>query len=54
MTSERQGASRYPTFFLFSLDLPGKRVPPKPVTPVTYNGIEYSAGGDGKAGFITH
>jgi hypothetical protein len=57
MISEQQGARRYLivvlSFFLLSLDLWGKRVPPKPVTPVVYNGIEYSAGGDGKVGSIT-
>jgi hypothetical protein len=57
MTSEQQGARRYPivvlSFFLLSLDLWGKRVPPKPVTPVIYNGIECSASGDGKVGSIT-
>jgi hypothetical protein len=30
----------------------GKRLPPKPVSPVTHDGFEYSVGGDGKVGFI--
>jgi len=30
----------------------GKRIPPKPVTPVVFNDVEYSAGGDGKVGWI--
>jgi hypothetical protein len=30
----------------------GKRLPPKPVSPVTYGGIEYSSQGDGKVGWI--
>jgi hypothetical protein len=30
----------------------GKRMPPKPVTPVVFNGVEYSADGDGKHGWI--
>ena len=38
--------------FMLPLELPGKRVPPKPVTPVVFDGIEYSARGDGKVGYI--
>jgi hypothetical protein len=29
-----------------------KRMPPKPVPPVVFNGVEYSADGDGKLGRI--
>ena len=37
---------------LFPMALLGKRVPPNPVSPVIYSGIEYSARGDGKIGCI--
>ena len=37
---------------ILPLELFGKRVPPKPVTPVIYNRIEYAARGDGKIGWI--
>jgi hypothetical protein len=33
-------------------DLFGKQVPPKPVAAVTNSGVEYSADGDGKTGWI--
>jgi hypothetical protein len=31
----------------------GKRVPPPHVNPVVFNGVEYSARGDGEKGWIT-
>jgi hypothetical protein len=41
---------------LFVLAIPlglwAKRVPPKPVSPVVYDGTKYSAGGDGKVGWV--
>jgi hypothetical protein len=40
------------SFFALPLGLSGKRVPPKPVSPVVYNGVEYSARGDGKIGYV--
>ena len=36
----------------FPMALLGKRVPPNPVSPVIYSGIEYSARGDGKIGCV--
>lgn len=30
----------------------GKRIPPKPVTPVVSNGIQYSADGDGRNQYV--
>ena len=38
--------------FLVPLQLSAKRVRPKAVAPVTFNGITYSADGDGKNGYV--
>lgn len=33
-------------------DLWGKRVPPKPVSPVVHAGVTYSAAGNGRGGYV--
>jgi hypothetical protein len=40
------------SLFGVPLGLSGKRVPPKPVSPIVSDGVEYSAHGDGKTGYI--
>ena len=37
---------------LVSIGVAGKRVPPKPVPPIVANGVQYSAGGDGKNSYV--
>ena len=37
---------------LFPESLCAKRIPPKPVKPVSANGITYSAEGDGRRGYV--
>jgi hypothetical protein len=37
---------------IHAVNASGKRVAPKPVVPVIYKGIEYSAHGDGKLGAV--
>lgn len=37
---------------VFPIGMLAKRLPPKPVSPVVYNGVEYSAQGDGRAASV--
>ena len=48
----RQSALICAALLLFAAQAPAKRVPPNPVSPVVFNGIQYTADGDGRDEYV--
>jgi len=48
----RRFANGFVLFALFATTATAKRIPPKPVTPVVFEGIRYSADGNGRDQYV--
>jgi hypothetical protein len=47
-----QAAILFSILFLLVPEVQAKRIPPKPVVPITANGVQYDAAGDGRNQYV--
>jgi hypothetical protein len=47
-----QAAILFSILFLLAPEVQAKRIPPKPVVPITANGVQYDAAGDGRNQYV--
>ncbi len=47
-----QAAILFSILFLLAPEVQAKRIPPKPVAPITANGVQYDSAGDGRNQYV--